>query len=637
MGRAGGDGCALSALLRRRHRDEAYSGAGARGGAGRARYVARLAEKIDPTWLAYALSEQAEPAALAAGIERVRDHYDTLIDYPTQVDSVLGPRLGVVVIADAEPRSQWPHFTEGNGLAVATAYVPTGWQRIAGESGPSEAALPLGRALAANPALAADTLAAPFLIAVIEPDAGRLLVLNDAIGAARLYELRLGAMRIWSNRAAAPLLFAGIEPRADERGWRILAAASWLIGDATPFAGVRKVGPGTVIEVAPSGVREQATDAVGPLVSPERASAAALAEAACADAVTQARDAGAAWPATADCDLSGGRDSRVVAAAVIAAGVDVRLNTSDATPGEADVARRLVELAPRPIEHRLRKTDDSAAKQHERPLLARALNVHLLHDGMRHPQKLRGKQDLPKSRPANATFSGHGGEIAHGFFYKDRRSLLRIRLGGEDAVRARLARMFAKDHGAARDDAYAEADAEVERILAEGRRLGVKGPALLEWFYLVDRFANRSGIGAHAERVSIFGTPAFIRASFSLSPGQRLSARLHTRMVERLVPAWTEVPYFKAERAPIRTVRRLRIWEAPEDAAAIERLISSDGPWSELYRPERVREMWAKLRAGEGKGSWEAVFEGIAYRAAFDEYLAMLRERSAAGPALAAP
>ncbi len=594
-----------------------------------------MSEKIDPTWIAYALEAPADRGALEAGLRRVRDHYDTLIDYESRAEATLDPKLGVAVVGDAEPRCRWPHFQTQAELTVATAYVPTAWERIVGPLGPTEAPIALGRVLASDPERASAALSAPFVLSVLDRARERLVIVNDLLAAARLYELCSDGGRVWSNRAAAPLLFAGVEPEPDERGWRMLAAATWLIGDATLLRGVRKVGPGAVIVADAAGVRETATDAIGPLVHSSRDDVRELTGAACEQAITQAQAAGRVWPGVADVDLSGGRDSRTVAAAVLVAGIDARFKTSDVTPGEADTARQLVAAAPSPMEHHIRKADDSKVKAHTRPLLDRALNVHLLHDGMRHPQKMRGKQTLPRGRPESATLSGHGGDVAHGYFYKDRSELRRIRWRGRRAISERVMRLFAKDHGAASAEAYTDARAEVDRVLDEGRRHGVKGPILLEWFYMVDRFANRSGVAAHAERVSIFGTPAFIRAAFALRPTERIDSLLHRLMVASMVPEWAEIPFFKATKDPMRKVRRLRMWEAPEDAEAIEALIASDGAWTELYDPVRVREAWAQVRAGGGKANWEPIFEGVAYREAFDSYLRILRRRIAAGPSLA--
>ena len=406
------------------------------------------------------------------------------------------------------------------------------------------------------------------------------------------------------------------------------------LGHSTPLAGVRKSGLGALVEATRDGVTERERDGLRELVSGSDLRLGPLADEAAEQARSQALAASRLWDANAEVDLSGGRDSRVVAAAAVAAGIDARLHTSDVNPGEADVARQLVAAAPRPIEHDVKRATDAELKPRKTPLLERARNVHLVHDGMRHPQKLRGEMALPRRRPTGATLSGHGGEIAHGFFYKSGREARRLRRGGGGALVERVMRFFAKGIGAARPEVTEEARDEVEASLASGRELGLDGPVLLDYFYLVDRFTHRSGVGAHAERISVFTVPAFVRAAFSLSPRQRVGARLHAAMIERLVPEWAAVPFYAAESSAMPRVRRLRLWESEDDAAAIESLLETGGTWEELYDPDRVRAAWKELRAGGGAAKWETAFEGIAYRAAFDDYLSELAAAAAIGPPL---
>ena len=122
------------------------------------------------------------------------------------------------------------------------------------------------------------------------------------------------------------------------------------------------------------------------------------AAAAADEARAQATTAGELWRGGATVDLSGGRDSRVAAAAAVAAGIDARFHTSDKTPGEADVARELVRLAPRPLRHGVRHVEGEDSTP-AAALMERALRLHLLHDGMRHPQKLRSNSMLPDRVP----------------------------------------------------------------------------------------------------------------------------------------------------------------------------------------------------------------------------------------------
>ena len=591
-----------------------------------------MAEKIDPTWLAYAFTRPVGTDRVEHGLARVQAHYGELVTYPQTIEQVTDGRLGVAIVGAAEPLCAWRHFAAADGVAIATAYVPAGWQRLTGDAAPADAALPLARALLRDPGQCASHLTAPSVIAVLDMPAERLLVLNDCIGAGRLFETRLEDGLVWSNRAAAGHLFAGLPISADERGWRLLAASGWFFGDSTPIAGVRRVPRGTVIEAGPGGASRRETGAAGRLVGGDSDGLDDLLDAAAAQAVAHVKLADSLWPDQPVIHLSGGRDSRLVAAAAVVGQVDAVFRTSDNTPGEADVARRLVEVAPRTMEHMVVKTGEDEGPT--TPLLERTVRGQLMHDCMRHVSKVRRDVNLPRSQPNRATLAGWGGEIAHAFYYKDSRQLRKVRRNGNKGVMRRLNESSRKKHAAAHDDAYDLAEAEYEAALREGAAHGLEGPDLLDWLYLVERFVHRFEVGADSQVVSIYTTPAFIRAAFATTPEQRLESHAHRVMIGRLVPAWREVPFYQREPGPRPRLRRKRLWEAPDDAQAIERIIAGSGPWTELFRPERITEMWSELRSGNGFADWETVFERLAFREAFDSFKSAIDQRSAAGPPL---
>jgi hypothetical protein len=347
----------------------------------------------------------------------------------------------------------------------------------------------------------------------------------------------------------------------------------------------------------------------------------------------QARVAAASWPEPPVIHLSGGRDSRLVAAGAMSAGVEAVFRTSDAWPGEADIARRLLEVAPIRAEHLVvRDEEDSAGP--ETPLMERAVRTQLLHDAMRQASKIRFDVALPRDRPDRATMAGWGGEIAHAHYYQDSRQLWKIRFGGDRAVLRRLEESSRKRHEAAHPEAYEAARAGFEERVREGREHGLRGADLLDWFYLVERFVNRFEVGADSQSVSVYTSPAFIRAAFSTTPSQRLEARAHHEIIARLVPAWSDVPFYKRPPGPQPRVRRARLWEAPADADALAAIIESRGAWTEMFRPERIDEMWSELRAGGGYANWETVFERIVCREAFESLRAGVAARAGEGPPL---
>ena len=161
-------------------------------------------------------------------------------------------------------------------------------------------------------------------------------------------------------------------------------------------------------------------------------------------------------------------------------------------------------------------------------------------------------------------------------------------------------RFFAKDHEGARPEAYDEAEGVVSESLDAGRAAGLDGPVLLDWFYLTDRFAHRSGLATDSERISVFATSGFIRASFALAPEDRLTDRLHLDLISRLLPEWADQPFFDAqgrEASPrlgaIGSGRSIPTWRSSRRSSR------AGAAWTEIYRADEAKAAWRELRAGK--------------------------------------
>jgi hypothetical protein len=599
---------------------------------------------ITETWLAYAFDRPTQEEPVRAALGRVGDHYGSQLATPPPLRASGGPTHGLALWRHDDPGSRWRAWAQADGIAVATTAAPAGWRRVVGEVGAAEAAVPLGRALAERPERLAE-LCPPFVLGVREVTAGerqggggRLTIVNDFAGAGRIYELRFEAGEgdfaeggwVWSNRLGALPVFAGQRPQADPHAWALFAAAGWFIADATPIAGAVKVPPGTAVVVEDVGggagaattVTHHATNAAGELVHPHEVYFRGAVDEAANQGIALARDLADLFDAPPTVDLSGGRDSRISAAAAVAAEIDCRFTTGDQEPGEVEIAKRLVDLAPRRIEHLITRPETDP----DDDLRERVRDIHLVHDGMRNPQEIRRPMPLPLPlEPAQPTMSGHGGEIAHGFYYPSPKKLAEVSEHGDAGAAERLEQAARQKHGAARRSAYRAYREEVERALAEGRRHGLVGPGLLDYFYLVHRLAYRSGLGARSARYSACTTPAFVRAAFDLSPEQRLDGKLHTELIVRLAPEWARVPFFEPDDAgPLPQIHRARIWEKPGHAETVEEMIETGRAWRALFRRRAVRKAWSEAREGKGHQHWEAVFNRIVWREGFEDHLAEL-------------
>ena len=471
----------------------------------------------------------------------------------------------------------------------------------------------------------------PFVLSAFDAQEASLLIVNDVLGTARLFETALPGGHAWSNRIGALVAFSGQPPRADAHAWRVLAATGWFLGATTAIEGVRQVRGASIIRASAKGGRvdveeRRHLDGLAELVRPRRRSLRRSAHEAADAALGLASDVGSAWSCPVRVDLSGGRDSRISAAAALAAGLDCEIATSDLEHGELDVVRDLLERAPGSRRHIV----SPAETEPQDGLLDRVRALHLAHDGMRNPQAvLRTSIPIPHGPLEPPAISGHGGEVGHGFYYDSRAEVRAQRRGGREALLARLERSARKKHGVAGEDAYAAYLAEAAATLDEGEQLGLEGPVLLDFYYLSQRLANRSGLATRNERWSACSTPAFVRACFDLTPEQRLKNEMHRRVTAELMPTWKRVGYFEPGPSQPDT-KRSRIWERPGHRDELTRLIDQDEAWGELFDAERVKGAWKDALDGRVHHHFEPVFTRIVWRAGFEDHLARLA-RSAAG------
>ena len=90
------------------------------------------------------------------------------------------------------------------------------------------------------------------------------------------------------------------------------------------------------------------------------------------------------------------------------------------------------------------------------------------------------------------------------------------------------------------------------------------------------------------------------------------------------MPAWEGVEYFQETEETIARSKRERVWKVEADATVVESILAAGGPWTELWDRDVALREWQALRAGEGNRKAETLFEGIVYRATFDQHLERL-------------
>jgi hypothetical protein len=240
----------------------------------------------------------------------------------------------------------WNLVSRDQKVLVATVGLPVGLDDMIISGGP----IGLGRGVLAD-RLVLDGVVPPF--GVLATDGTRFAVHQDWFGMASIYVYRSHGVVAFSNRPMLlPYVFGdAIDP--DAEGFARYAACDAFVGNISPVVGVKPLGPGEAFvgkrkltntwkirvsqgtcldDVAAAGTRLDTDDDLD-----------GLALASFSRATTSLARL---WAATdlLRCGLSGGRDSRLLAANLLANDISPQFYTNNDNPEEGVVASRLIEL-----------------------------------------------------------------------------------------------------------------------------------------------------------------------------------------------------------------------------------------------------------------------------------------------------
>src|SRR5690349_16110181 len=339
----------------------------------------------------------------------------------------------------------------------------------------------------------------------------------------------------------------------DEEALACFAGTGWFTGDTTPLAGVRTLPPGASFSFRPEPGRRCEPDLARrpmPLVTlGERQVTPALVEDAAAGLTATARRIGALG-GPVDLALSGGKDSRLLAAAFVAAGVEARLYTRAVYDEEAAIAAELVRrLGPGRVRHDIVGHEGSAGgfSFSDDPVDPLASTRYLvaysggLYDPVHVGQLDVGGLGTP-GVSGTPTVHGGLGEIAHNIYYPPSTSPEEER--DDRLLERKLVRRVVRKGTLTRWAERVARDA-AGRIFAAGRAHGFAGVRLYDWFWLFERYRRMNPVPAYFDHLLPFADIGFVNTALSVDISEHRAHRLHRELTAALVPRWRDVPYFK--------------------------------------------------------------------------------------------
>lgn len=587
------------------------------------------------TFLAFKFDSEISKEEIENGINRVRRHYyeSHPINFEVEVSLFTHKNLGAVIFDSKNTPLKWKSVEEKDNKAIVTFAPPPNWKKFSVSGDVNKAPLEIMELLSENKQIQSE-FSTPTCLCTIDKNSEELDIYTDPLGFARLYEYRGENGWFWSNRAGAVTLMAGEKAEADKDAWEFHSSAGWFVDTTSPIENVVRVEAGIRINTTSDyDIPRRKIDygAFDRLVTPrkyQKFNASKIAE----DMLNNLGSYSELWSLPYDVDLSGGKDSRVCSAAVIASKTeDVQFNTIATLEKEAETAQELLAKVNLSHKHNIIEPAkrDANKKVVKTPLKERLRTLFHHSDGDLTPVLTRTGV-FPEEHFSDVKkiwIQGAMGEIGKATYYNSETFYNRLIKEGNYAAYKRVTRAYSGLDGI-KPEITEKANQFIFSVIQKGKAKGVSNLYLLDYFYLVERARRWLPQNSDISRYSAFFSNVFLEQAFNMSYEEKMNLDVFTSVIEELVPQWKDVPFYRRKLTDRdeRTEKGMRLWQT-SDKEDIEEILSMPENWNDIFDEEKVMKIWDSAIDGDFHPGIESLFDRLVMKATYQEHLDRLNSQ----------
>lgn len=451
------------------------------------------------------------------------------------------------------------------GFYLPGSYIPTFTPEVYWDSSsftataspildPAVVSDPTGAALnnfAKNVHLASEanrTLPTPMSVFHADFDSGVAWALNDTFGLGRIYSTEEAGRAAVSNNIAAAALTRKSAAVPNNAYWDSYYTSGGAVGDMTYIREVSRAPGGSKIVLSRDRVTSTKPHSLESLLIASKDRAPDYSSP--IEAATDLMDAAKPFfSENLSIGLSGGRDSRLVTALALKSRLDFKSFTAVPPMLEADIARQLHERSRDAFVWEVRDSsrrgsNDKPAEGIEAPvpapIIERAEAWFEFTGGDNWSTYVR-KAPVRRTpiRLNTMALSGAFGDFTRGHYYT---AMEAERNDPESAIR-RFHRSFMSIRRFIPEEVRQRGTDQIKATFGQMNEKGFDGFQSLDLSFLVNRMRRQLPHPAPNTLLPLL-TPQMVSEIFWNDPGQKLNAQGLREMTNKLMPEWSDVPYF---------------------------------------------------------------------------------------------
>ncbi|GAA1118545.1 hypothetical protein [Arthrobacter flavus] len=512
----------------------------------------------------------------------------------------------------------WRFFQSRDNAGVAWLHIPS----LAGGPESGVDAWGLGQAVLDGQHKSGE-IGAPFAVARWQN--GQLDIANDMLGLVRLFHFSFDGGDVWTTRPGLAHIFMGEIPKKNRLAWGGMATLGWASSGTTQLGDGRQLPGGSYVS---GGIRNgQRFLSVENVFNDWLRTSRETAEPSPAASVRDMElymSTAKRWPRQAMADLSGGKDSRVVAAIGIRSNALKGVRTIATDHGEVETAQHLMSLIDTNIEHRI-----DARKDPSRPgssFVRRLGSQHQAWEGRFLATTAYNSAEFEGFAPLSAPmFNGLGGEVMAGGNLLGAWHDRLINAPGP-AARDKLATMVKVATGAS-EETKEMVIADIQEYVNKASEMGLNGAAgVMDIFYHLDKMPNWSIPYATPHTLTPLFAPSLLTYAAQRTGKPVEYGEAHRRLLREAIPEWAYVPFYKptAQKRAVPFIWQNGDWEE------IRAYITEHLDQALSFSPDLTNIGLGKIDAGEGTKREEIFVQRLIWEITFDSYLQEIEEAAKA-------